>query len=71
METFMENKLSKMAITVDGSTVHYLDGNYHNSTSPAIIWPNGATFWYLFNVPHRYYGPAGKVDWYLYGKQVK
>ena len=48
-------------------------GELHNETGPAVVWPNGDMEWYIHGKRHRSNGPAltmavGHEEWYQNGK---
>ena len=50
-----------------------LDGVYHNTTGPAVVYPDGTEYWYLYGQLHRMDGPAvtlsnGTQYWYKFGQ---
>lgn len=43
----------------DNSILHYNDkGELHNENGPAVIWSDGAQFWYMNGDLHNENGPA-------------
>ena len=55
---------------------HNSDGRHHREDGPAIIWPDGSTFWWLHGHLHREDGPAiiwpdGTEEWFLKGTKHK
>jgi hypothetical protein len=66
----------KLTITENGTRAyHDEDGQYHNDHGPAVIYPDGAKYWYNHGIIHRLDGPAAifqdkSVHWYINGKCV-
>ena len=52
-------------------TTYKVNGELHRANGYAMKW-QGDWGWCLFNVWHRYYGPARKYGaWYSHGRLVK
>lgn len=58
---------------VEGYTHYRLNGMMHKTNGSAVIYPDGGKGgWYLYDVHHRYYGPALQwLGWYIRGVKVK
>ena len=55
------------------STVYELDGKYHRTNGPAMIWDNGYWCWWLHGARHRYYGHYSSTvayRWSIHGSWV-
>jgi hypothetical protein len=71
----MDDMQPVMSIDKDGDTVWQLNGDYHRTDGPAIIWQDGRTDWWSHNKRHRTDGPAiefanGAMFWYLNGNRL-
>ena len=58
-----------------GNQIWVLNGNYHRTDGPAVIYPNGYQAWYLNGKRHRTDGPAviygnGAQRWCLNDKEM-
>jgi hypothetical protein len=71
---YIEYILKGYTISVDEDWVIWqLDGQFHRTDGPAIIFANGDQHWYLNHQRHRTDGPAviyasGAQHWYLNGQ---
>ena len=69
-------KTYKVTVDSEGTTRWYNEkGKLHREDGPAVVWPNGDTYWYLNGTKHREDGPAfeyfdGHKAWYINGKKL-
>lgn len=61
--------------TEDAYAIHFKlsEIGYHRTNGPAYINKmNMATYWWLYNLLHRYYGPFNrKGNWCIHGENIK
>ena len=50
-----------------------LNGKFHRSSGPAVVWDDGRYEWYSYGKRHRYYGASNRYrgDWFIHGKYIK
>jgi hypothetical protein len=69
----MDDNQPTMTVDEDGDTVWRLNGKYHRTDGPAIIFANqGYKAWWVHDARHRTDGPAmewgsGRKEWFLHG----
>ena len=52
-------------VGIDGNGTYYLlDGKYHRSDGPAMIYNDGSEFWFVNGLMHRLDGPAVICKYY-------
>ena len=64
----MGNDALEITISPFGEVEKRLNGVYHCEDGPAVVWADGATFWYRYGKVHRIGGPAfeaanGDKEW--------
>lgn len=80
---YMIQKLSKPYVTEDGDVIYLIENTKikHRVNAPTVFYANSELwYWYLYDNPHRYYGPANNWTyelyyttgmWVIHGKSVK